>query len=57
MRLRNVLVPLVLAAVAVVGIQGPASSAPLTKQDFTLTAPITEEGRHRRRHRSDQRHW
>ena len=44
MRLRHVFVALTVAAVGVVGIQGTASSAPLTKQNFTLTADISEEG-------------
>jgi hypothetical protein len=44
MRLRHVLVPLAVAAVGVLGIQGTASSAPVTKQNFTLTSDITEEG-------------
>ena len=44
MRLRHFLVVLTVAAVGVVGIQGTASSAPLTKQNFTLTADISEEG-------------
>jgi hypothetical protein len=44
MRLRHVFVSLVLTAVSVGGIQGSASSAPLTKQNFSLTADITEEG-------------
>ena len=44
MRLRHVLVALTVAAVGVVGMQGTASSAPVTKQNFTLTADITEEG-------------
>jgi hypothetical protein len=44
MRLRHVLVPLAVAAMGVVGIQGAASSAPVTKQAFTLTADISEEG-------------
>ena len=37
MKLRPVLVPLAVAAVGVVGVQGTASSAPLTRQNFTLT--------------------
>lgn len=44
MRLRHVLVSLVVAAVGVVAVQGSASSAPLTKQNFTLTADISQEG-------------
>jgi hypothetical protein len=44
MNLRRVLVPVAVAAIGVVGIQGTASSAPLTKQNFTLTSDITEEG-------------
>jgi hypothetical protein len=42
--LRGVLVPVAVAAIGVVGVQGTASSAPLTKQNFTLTADINEEG-------------
>jgi len=38
MKLRLVLVPLIVATVAVLGIPGTASSAPLTKQNFTLTS-------------------
>src|SRR5215212_3331338 len=44
MRLRHVLVSLAVAVVGVAALQGPASSAPLTKQAFTVTADITEEG-------------
>jgi hypothetical protein len=44
MRLRHVLLALTVAAVGVVGVQAPASSAPVTKQSFTLTADISEEG-------------
>ena len=44
MRLRHVFVALTVAAVGVVGIQGTASSAPLTKQNFTLTSDFSEEG-------------
>jgi hypothetical protein len=44
MRLRHVLVVLTLATMGVVGIQGTASSAPVTKQDFTLTSDVSEEG-------------
>ena len=44
MRLRHVLVPLAVAAVGVVGIQGTATSAPVTKQAFTLTSDINEVG-------------
>ena len=42
MKLRLVLVPLIVATVGVVGIQGTASSAPLTKQNFTLTSDNIE---------------
>ena len=42
MKLRLVLVPLIVATVGVVGIQGTASSAPLTKQSFTLTSDDIE---------------
>jgi hypothetical protein len=42
MKLRRVLVPLVVAAVSVVGIQDTASSVPLTKQNFTLTSENIE---------------
>ena len=42
MKLRLVLVPLIVATVGVVGIQGTASSAPLTKQNFTLTSDNPE---------------
>jgi hypothetical protein len=44
MQLRRALVPLAVAAAGVVGIQGTASSAPLTKQSFALTSDISEEG-------------
>lgn len=44
MRLRHVIVSLAVAAVGVISIQSSASSAPLTKQNFTLTADISEEG-------------
>jgi hypothetical protein len=44
MRLRHFLVPLVVAAVGVAGIQGAASAAPVTKQNFSLTADISEGG-------------
>ena len=44
MRLRHLLVALTVAFAAVVGTAGTASSAPLTKQGFTLTSDITEEG-------------
>ena len=37
MRLRHLFVVLTVGAVGVVGFQGTASSAPLTKQNFTLT--------------------
>ena len=43
MRLLRVLVPLTLAAVSVVGLEGTASSAPLVKQSFTLTSDNPEE--------------
>jgi hypothetical protein len=43
MKLRHVLVPLVVAAVGVVGLQGTASSAPLVKQNFTLTSDNPNE--------------
>ena len=42
MKLRLVLVPLIAAIVGVVGIQGTASSTPLTKQNFTLTSDNIE---------------
>jgi len=44
MQLSRVVIPLAVAAASVVGIQGTASSAPLTKQNFTLTSDISEEG-------------
>jgi hypothetical protein len=44
MRLRHVIVSLAVAAVGIVSVQGSASSAPVTKQNFTLTADISEEG-------------
>ena len=44
MKLRPVLASLAVAATGVVGIHGVASSAPLTKQNFTLTADPFEEG-------------
>jgi hypothetical protein len=45
MRLRHFLVPLVVAAVGVVGIQGAVSAAPVTKQNFSLTSDdINQEG-------------
>ena len=44
MRLRHVLVASVIAVVAVVGFQSAASSAPVTKQNFTLTSDVSEEG-------------
>jgi hypothetical protein len=44
MKLRRVLVALAVATVGVVGIQGTASSAPITRQNFTLTSDISEEG-------------
>jgi hypothetical protein len=44
MRLRHFLVPLVVAAVGMVGIQGAASAAPVTKQNFSLTNDISQEG-------------
>lgn len=44
MRLRHFFVPLVVAAVGVVGIQGAASAAPVTKQNFSLTSDISQEG-------------
>ena len=44
MKLRHVLVPLAVTAVGVFGVQDPASAAPLTRQNFTLTADISEEG-------------
>jgi hypothetical protein len=44
MKLRRILVPLAVAALGVIGVQDTASSAPLTKQNFTLTADISEEG-------------
>ena len=44
MKLRPVLAPLAVAAVSVVGVQGTASSAPPTRQNFTLTSDISEEG-------------
>ena len=44
MRLRHFLVVLTVAAVGVLGLQGAASSAPVTKQAFKLTADISEEG-------------
>jgi hypothetical protein len=43
MQLSRVVIPLAVAAASVVGIQGTASSAPLTKQNFTLTSDIIEE--------------
>ena len=43
MRLRPVLVALMVAAASVLAIQGTASAAPVTKQNFTLTSE-TEEG-------------
>ncbi|MEP6665459.1 MAG: hypothetical protein ABJA81_03325 [Nocardioidaceae bacterium] len=44
MQLRRVLVLLGVAAVGVVGVQGTASAAPLTRQSFSLTSPIDVEG-------------
>jgi len=44
MRLRHVFVSLVMAAAGVGVIQESASSAPLTKQNFSVTADFTEEG-------------
>jgi hypothetical protein len=44
MQLRRALVPLAVVAAGVVGMQGTASSAPLTKQNFTLTTDNIEEG-------------
>jgi len=44
MRLRHLFVSLVMTGVGVAGVHGSASSAPLTKQNFTLAAPLTEEG-------------
>ena len=44
MQLSRVVIPLAVAAASVVGIQGTASSAPLTTQNFTLTSDISEEG-------------
>ena len=44
MKLRPVLASLAIAAVGVVGVQGTASSAPPTRQNFTLTSDISEEG-------------
>ena len=44
MRLRHVLVALAITATGAVGFQGAAFSAPVTKQDFSLTADITQEG-------------
>jgi hypothetical protein len=43
MKLRHVLVPLAITAAGVTGIQGTASSAPLAKQYFTMTANINDE--------------
>jgi hypothetical protein len=43
MQLSRVVIPLAVAAASVVGIQGTASSAPVTKQEFTLTSDIVEE--------------
>ena len=44
MKLRRVVIPFAIAATSVVGIHSTASSAPLTKQNFTLTSDISEEG-------------
>jgi hypothetical protein len=44
MRLRHLFVVLTVAAVGVVGIQGTAFSAPLTKQNFSLTSDINTPG-------------
>jgi hypothetical protein len=44
MRLRQVLVALAVIAVGVVGIGSTAVSAPVTKQNFTLTGDINQEG-------------
>jgi len=44
MRLRHLFVPLAVATMGLAGMQGTASSAPLTRQSFTLTSDITQEG-------------
>jgi hypothetical protein len=43
MRLLRVLVPMMVAVVGIVGQEGTASSAPLVKQNFTLTSEDPEE--------------
>ena len=43
MRQLRVLLPLMLTVVGVLGLEGTASSAPLTKQNFTLTSDDIEE--------------
>jgi hypothetical protein len=44
MGIRRVLVALAVAAVSLLTVQHAASAAPVTKQDFTLTADINQEG-------------
>jgi hypothetical protein len=44
MRIRHLVVAATVAAVGVVGMQGTASSAPVTKQNFTINSDISEEG-------------
>jgi len=44
MRLRHVIASLAVATLGIVSVQGSASSAPVTKQNFTLTADISDEG-------------
>jgi hypothetical protein len=43
MQFRRVLVPLAVAALGGLGLGGPTSATPLTKQNFTLTSDIDEE--------------
>jgi hypothetical protein len=44
MRLRHLFVTFAVASASLVVMQGSASSAPLTRQSFTLTSDITQEG-------------
>lgn len=44
MKLRRVLVAMAVATVGVVGTEGATSAAPITRQNFTLTSDISEEG-------------
>src|SRR5262245_50699639 len=43
MRARAILVPLAVSAVGVVGMAGAASSAPLTRQEFTITFDVSQD--------------